>query len=160
MKLMHISGGCAMTNKDLFARLDNSARVYVDTNAFIYLLEASPAFFAGVKEFFDHAARSGAQLLTNELTLAECIYRPSREENSVLVSRYEDLLEPGDEVEIIRLDGALAKRAAMAGGKLGLKLTDAIHYVSAYESGCQFFATADSRVRSSPGIEVLNLRPQ
>lgn len=134
--------------------------IYVDSNVFVYLFEGPPQFFASVKDFFEHAAKAGARLSTNELTLAECIYKPSREDDIATVAKYEALLEPGDEIGIIGLDGALAKRAALAGGKQGLKLADAIHFLSALESGCQFFVTADTRVRSSPGLEVLNIRPQ
>ena len=142
------------------AKVTGTTRLYADSNVFIYLIEASPDFFVLAKRVFDHIDTVGARLLTNELTLAECIYKPSREDNSVLVSKYEAFLKPGDEIEIIGLDGALARRAAKAGGKLGLKLTDAIHYLSAFETGCQYFVTADTRVRSSPGLEVLNIRTE
>jgi predicted nucleic acid-binding protein len=145
-------------NEAQLAKIGNASRLYADSNVFIYLIEASPDFFVLAKRLFDHIDTVGARVLTNELTLAECIYKPSREDNSVLVARYEAFLEPGDEIEIIGLDGALARRAAKAGGKLGLKLADAVHYLSAYESGCQFFVTADTRVRSSPGLEVINIQ--
>jgi predicted nucleic acid-binding protein len=158
MTLTIIFAGCVTMNEAQLAKITNASRLYADSNVFIYLLEASPDFFVLAKRLFDHIDTVGARLLTNELTLAECIYKPSREDDGVLVSRYEAFLEPGDEIEIIGLDGALATRAAKAGGKLGLKLADAVHYLSAYESGCQFFVTADTRVRSSPELEVLNIQ--
>jgi predicted nucleic acid-binding protein len=159
-KLTPICAGCVAMSEKGLAKITSLSSVYVDSNVFVYLFEGPPQFFTSVKGFFEHTAKAGARLLTNELTLAECIYKPSREDDSVLVAKYEALLEPGDEIGIIGLDGALAKRAALAGGKQGLKLADAIHFISAFESGCQFFVTADTRVRSSPGLEVLNIRPQ
>lgn len=160
MKLTITFAGCATMIEAQLAKITNASRLYADSNIFIYLIESSPEYFVLAKRVFDRIDAVGARLLTNELTLAECIYKPSRDDNTALVSKYEAFLEPGDEIEIIGLDGALAWRAAKAGGKLGLKLADAVHYLSAYETGCQFFVTADTRVRSSPGLEVLNIRSQ
>ena len=80
----------------------------MDLNVFVYLFEGPPEFFASVMSFFEQTAKAGARLMTSEFTLAECIYKPSREDDFALVAKYEALLEPGDEIEIVGLDGALA----------------------------------------------------
>jgi predicted nucleic acid-binding protein len=137
--------------------ISSASRVYVDSNIFIYFVELNPDYFIRAEELFDHIDTVGARLLTNEYTLAECIYQPSRDSNFSLVAQYESLFEREGEVQLLSLDGALAKRAAFTGGKLGLKLADAIHYISALEAGCDFFVTADAAFKSGPAMKVLRL---
>jgi predicted nucleic acid-binding protein len=137
--------------------ISGASRVYVDSNVFIYFLEASPEFFPKAKDFFEHADKLGSAILTNEYTVAECIYQPSRNGNLSLVAKYGSLFGKEGEVQLIGLDGALARRAALAGGALGLKLADAIHFVSALESGCDFFVTAHAAFKSGPAMKVLRL---
>jgi predicted nucleic acid-binding protein len=131
--------------------------VYLDSNIFIYFIETAPGFHPLVKDVFAHVASVGAIVLTNELTLAECIYQPSRDEDQELVLLYEGLLEKSGDVGLLELDGALVKRAALNGGALGLKLFDAIHFVSALEAGCHIFVTADAAFKSGPAMKVLRL---
>ena len=138
-------------------KIAGSSVVYIDTNIFVYFVEAAPNFFQKVKELFEHVAAVGARLVTSEITLAECIYRPSQDHDAPLVSVYEMLFEQSGEIDLVALDGALAKRAAVAGGGVGLKLIDAIHYMSALESGCDFFVTSDSAFRSGPKMAVLRV---
>jgi predicted nucleic acid-binding protein len=138
-------------------KISGSSVVYIDTNIFVYFVEATPSFFQKVKELFEHVASVGARLITSEITLAECIYRPSQDHDAALVSIYEMLFEQSGEIDLVPLDGALAKRAAVAGGGVGLKLIDAIHYMSALEAGCDFFVTSDSAFRSGPKMAVLRV---
>lgn len=138
-------------------KIAGSSVVYIDTNIFVYFVEAAPDFFQKAKELFEHAAAVGARLVTSEITLAECIYRPSQENDAALVSVYEMLFEQSGEVALVPLDGAIAKRAAAAGGGLGLKLIDAVHYMSALEAGCDFFVTSDAAFRSGPKMAVLRI---
>jgi predicted nucleic acid-binding protein len=137
--------------------ISSASRVYVDSNIFIYFVELNPEYFVKAQELFNHIDVVGARLFTNEYTLAECIYQPSRDSNFSLVTKYESLFEKEGEVQLLSLDGALAKRASFAGGKLGLKLADAIHYISALEAGCDFFVTADTAFKSGPAMKVLRL---
>lgn len=138
-------------------KISGSSVVYIDTNIFVYFVEATPGFFQKAKELFEHVAATGARLVTSEITLAECIYRPSQNHDAPLVSVYEMLFEQSGEIDLVPLDGAIAKRAAAAGGSIGLKLIDAVHYMSALEAGCDFFVTSDSAFKSGPKMAVLRL---
>src|SRR5688500_16266012 len=99
-----------------FAR---SARIYVDTNIWIYYVEANPAFLPKVVAMLVRASDAGTRLVTSELAIAECLIRPSRQGDKALVALYENFFAEGD-MEVVGLDGALARRAALAGGALGL----------------------------------------
>ena len=150
-----------MHNINLKKPLSQSGTRYVTTRLFcllfIYFIETTPGFHPLVKNMFGQMAESGASAVTSQLTLAECIYQPSRNEDQELVLLYESLLESSGDVEMLALDGALMKRAALNGGTLGLKLLDAIHFISALEAGCDFFVTADSAFKSGPAMKVLRL---
>lgn len=137
-----------------------TSTVYVDTNIFIHFIEASPTFFAKTKQIFEHIDAVGARIVTSEITLAECLYKPSQDQNTTLVAVYGELFEKSGDVSLIPLDGMVAKRAALRGGGLGLKLVDAIHYVSALEARCDLFITTDAQFRSDNDLEVWRISEQ
>ncbi len=132
------------------------SRLYIDTNIWIYYIESHPAFVKQVHDLFVSVEAAASTLATNEITVAECLYKPSAENNMAVIDAYGRLFASG-EIELIPLDGTLAKQAAMQGGKLGLKLIDAIHYISALAHGCDHFITSDTRFRSGPGIKVVTM---
>jgi predicted nucleic acid-binding protein len=131
--------------------------VYIDTNVFVYFIETTPGFYPSVRALFERIAAVGATILTSELTLAECIYLPSRESDHELVELYQTLFDGSSDVKMLPLNGALASRAALAGGVLGLKLMDAIHYVSALEAGCDVFVSGDGSFKSGPAMTVIKV---
>jgi predicted nucleic acid-binding protein len=47
--------------------------------------------------------------------------------------------------------------AALLAGKQGMKLLDAIHYVTALQNNCQFIITNDRGFKSSETLEVIQL---
>jgi predicted nucleic acid-binding protein len=145
--------------KTVFDALTASSRVYIDTNIFIYFLERAPQFFEQVKNLFEHIDVVGAQLLTSEITVAECIYRPSQLDDQRLIRAYELLFEESNEVDLVPLDGLLAKQAALHGSQIGLKLIDSIHLVSALQSGCDYFVSSDARFKSGPRLNVIQILP-
>ena len=132
------------------------ARIYVDTNIWIYFLEGHPSFAPKIRAFFLAANASSALLVTSEMTIAECLLKPARDGDEEKISAYEALFDGGN-IEILPMDGALARRAALAGGALGLKLIDAIHYVSAREAGCRYFLTGDGRFKTGPELTVVGI---
>lgn len=130
------------------------AAVYVDTNIFICFIEATPGLYDRAAAAFALLAEKGARVLTSELTVAECLYLPAREENRELIAIYDRLFDASGDVALLPLTGGIARRAAIAGGAMGLKLMDAIHYLSALESGCSHFLTSDGQFKSGPGLRV------
>jgi predicted nucleic acid-binding protein len=136
--------------------LSASSRVYIDTNVWIYYIESTPAFVAKARAFFVAVEAAGAQLITNEIAIAECLYKPSQDGNAAALDAYERLFDSG-EIEIAPLNGKLARTAAVNGGQLGLKLIDAIHYFSALEWGCDYFVTSDAGFKSGPMTTVIRI---
>lgn len=152
LKSWRIFAGCVAMH-----RIGPSALVYIDSNVFIYFVEGEERLFAKANAFFAYVDLIGARLATSEMTLAECLYKPAQEQNTTLVETYANLIEQNDEILKIELTGHLAKQAGLIGGSIGLKLMDAVHYVSALQSGCDFLVTADTQFRSGPALTVVGL---
>jgi predicted nucleic acid-binding protein len=131
------------------------SRVYVDTNIFVYFIEGSEQFFPVAKKLFEHIVAVGAQVVTSEITVAECVYKPSHSQDQKLISIYEELFEKSGTIKLFPLDGMLTKQAALHGSQLGLKLIDAIHYESALQARCDVFVSADKRFKSGPQMRIL-----
>lgn len=129
-------------------------RIYVDSNAFIYVVENYQPFAESLRAFFAQCAAKRAVLVTSELTIAECLYRPFRERHAAFIRDYDDLFA-SDDVEIVELRGQVARYGAEIGGALRLKLLDAIHYASALQAGCSTFVSYDLQYRSRPGLRLL-----
>ncbi|MGL5362500.1 MAG: type II toxin-antitoxin system VapC family toxin [Bosea sp. (in: a-proteobacteria)] len=135
------------------AEFASGSRLYIDSNIWVYFIEANPLFVEAVRQLFLQAEAAGARLVTSEIAIAECLYKPAKDGNTLALAAY-DLLFGSGEIEIIPVDGALARSAALHGGMLGLKLIDAMHYLGALESGCDIFVTADAQFRSGPQMRV------
>jgi predicted nucleic acid-binding protein len=152
-KSTHTSGGCVAT-------IDFQAqdRVYVDSNIWIYLVESNPPYVDAAKRMFHLLQTSGATPVTSELTFAGCIWKPSQNNDDALLEVYSDLFG-GGEVEMADLNGDVCRLAAIKGGKMGLKLLDAIHYVTALNAGCRFLLTSDKQFKSGVEMQVVLLTP-
>jgi len=134
----------------------SGATIYVDANILIYFIDAEGDFAERAADFFRRSHEAGARLVTSELTMAECLYKPHRDGDGARVALYETAFKSGF-IALYPLSGDLAVRAAEVGGSLGLKLVDAIHYLSALEAGCDVFVTADRRFRSCEQMEVIGI---
>jgi predicted nucleic acid-binding protein len=130
--------------------------VYLDSNIVIYFVEESAAYSMRAKQFISRLVADGAKLITSELTVAECLYKPYRDGDLDGVELFRAMFN-SDLIGLYPLTGDLAIRATEHGGELQLKLVDCIHYVSALEAGCDFFVTADARFRSSQFLEVVGI---
>eukprot|EP01035_Chromulina_nebulosa_P019050 gene19050-biopygen14352 len=135
----------------------DASSVYIDTNIFIYWVEAVEPFFGDTKALFKRIGEVSCRVVTSEITLAECLYKPARDGDDALVALYERLFEQSGDIDLAALNGDVTKKAAKNGGILGLKLIDAVHYVTALENGCDYFVTSDDRFRSGPAMQVLRI---
>jgi predicted nucleic acid-binding protein len=149
------------TSDDCVAMIEipRAARIYVDTNLWIYHVQAVPIWVDRVGSFLDAAALAEATLLTSQFSWAECIAKPARDNDRLAMSAFDDFFQAGD-IELLPVDGDLAIRASRQGGSIGLKLADAIHFISALHHNCTHFATSDRRFRSGAELEMLLISHQ
>jgi predicted nucleic acid-binding protein len=135
--------------------------VYLDTNVFIHGiegndLEAAPiqTLFRGLRDFANASA-------TSELTLAELLApatRPGALHLNQKEKLYLDLIVGGGFIFLY----PVTRNVLISTGRLRLthsqKLPDAIHVVTAYETGCRYFMSYDKDGKKLPsGLD--HLRP-
>lgn len=142
-------------------------RLYVDTNAFIELIERQGETSDALGRVFDAVEAKRLSACTSELTLAEILVRPKREGNVALSRTYLDLLVFSRLVELLPVDRAVlietadyratAKQEAVAVPDRRNFLPDAIHVVTAIRAGCGTFLARDGRIRLP--VEIQRLPP-
>jgi predicted nucleic acid-binding protein len=129
------------------------ARVYIDANIFIYIVDGTPDYKLSAK----HAIASfegAAHFFSSQMSLGECLRGALRRGNSGSVADYSNLLETGGIVALEPVTLPLIKRAAALGAELNMKLVDAIHVATAEALGCEVFLTNDRGIRAPDGIEL------
>jgi predicted nucleic acid-binding protein len=137
----------------------DNAKIYVDTNIFIYLIEGHESFFRAANGFIRDCRSKAALLLTSELTVAECLYGAYKAQDRRKVDAYRELFSVSNIMQLLPLDRQVALDGARLGAPLGLKLIDGIHYASALRAGCDLFVSSDRRISRLPDIPVTRLAP-
>lgn len=130
----------------------DGARVAIDSNVLIYLLEGDPGLGPSAAELLDAAESGRMDLSMSALALAEVLAGPARSGDAarfeVLASELRDL-----PVTIRALDQPIAEDAAWLRGA-GMGLEGAVHLATALASGASVFVTNDRRISSLPRLEV------
>lgn len=133
-------------------------RLYLDANILILLGEGRGEQTSLLTELVAAQPASGTPFLcTSELTLAEVLVKPCREQDDRLITQYENWMVPGGIVEIGPVDTAVLRYAAVLRSQYkSIKLPDAIHISTAIGLGCSHLMTGD---RGLPDrIELLHSR--
>lgn len=130
-------------------------RLYLDTNILIALAEGEDDVSDALKQL---VSRSGAPVLvlfTSELTLAELIVRPYREQNDELLNLYESWLSSDGPFQTIKVNRSnLRVAASIRAQHPAIKLPDAIHLSTAITEGCSHVLTADGGIPDRLDVKV------
>ncbi len=133
-------------------------RLYFDASALIHMVEGAPG--ASAERFASTAAatgRMGTTIVTSELSLAEVLVKPLREQDFDLIIAYNNLLSvrPSDQIETIPISrNILGLAARIRNKKPSIKLPDAIHIATAEFSGCSEIITGDKRWTGASIIRI------
>ena len=139
-------------------RLAGHAIVGLDTNIFIYHLEAHPryqpltqALLAGVQ-----AGRQGA--ITSVVTVMELTVRPWRMGRAAVAYEYEALLLHFPNLTLADVTRDAARRAAQLRARYSVRPADALQVATALVHSATAFVTHDQRLaRLSPELDVIAL---
>ena len=121
------------------------ARIFWDTNLFIYLFEHNAEWSARVIEFRQRMVARGDQLLTSYLTLGEALTKPKEAGNSILEKSYLNFFTNGP-IELIAFEVEAAKRYAEIRSRERIRPADAIQLAWAAAARSDLFVTNDSRL--------------
>jgi predicted nucleic acid-binding protein len=109
-------------------------RVAIDTNVFIYDLDANPHYSGLANAVFESILDPGQAAVTSTLTMTEILVGPYR---SLDTQRADDLfafLAPYPHLEWIAPDLAIAEAAARIRAAYGLRIVDALQVATAISS--------------------------
>jgi predicted nucleic acid-binding protein len=132
------------------------ARVFWDTNLFIYLLENNPDWSPRVVELRQKMLSRGDQLLTSWLTVGEVLTKPRELRNSMIEKSYLNFFTSGA-IEVIAFEMEAAKRYGEIRSRERLRPTDAIQLACAAAAGTDLFVTNDSHLSGLvvPGVTFI-----
>ena len=129
------------------------ARIFWDTNLFIYLFERNPVWSSRVIEFRQRMLARKDELLTSYLTVGEALTKPREAGNTVLEKSYLNFFANGP-VELIPFELEAAKRYADIRSRERIRPADAIQLACAAAAKTDLFVTNDNRLSGTvvPGI--------
>ena len=139
-----------MTAEDL----RTAQRVYCDANVLIYLIEKNSDFHGLVRGLLHDLRATGAELISSELVIAECMTGAVRRDNPDIIAAYEaffsapdgGLLSEGRDKKGLRLipvSDPILWAVPEVALDFRLDLPDAIHFATALDQGCDAFLTND-----------------
>lgn len=133
------------------------ARIFWDTNLFIYLFEDNAVFANFVGQLRQRMLARGDQLLTSTLTVGEVLVGATKSAERGLAARYESFFR-GSALAVIAFDLEAASRYAAIRQDQGISRPDAIQLACAAAARADLFITNDERLskRIVPGLPFVS----
>ena len=138
-------------------RLPETGSLYLDACAFIYSVERLEPYRTLLEPVWRQAEAGALSLVTSELTLAEVLVRPLRDEDYTLVNIYYELFA-SPEIQLIPTTRLIWEETARLRALTNIRTPDAVHATTALQEGCSAFVTNDSVFRRLQSIDVIVLR--
>lgn len=128
-------------------------RVYLDSNFFIYALEAVEPWAEAARKILVALDAGDCVAVTSELSLAECLVKPLELGREEIADAYLGLLSDRRSLSVVPVTREILVEAARLRATARIKLPDAIHASTALQGKCSS-VTNDDRLKIE-GIEVL-----
>lgn len=125
--------------------------VYVDTPILIYTVERHPVYWTVLHSLWDGSRRGDFQVVSSELAFMEVLVLPLKNNDSALVSAYEQALLR-TEMGLLPITLSVLKQAARLRAIHNLRTPDAIHAATAIDTGCVAFITNDRASKQVPDL--------
>ena len=133
------------------------ARIYVDSNVFIYAVEGRADIAEPLAELLELLRSRPGSAVTSELTLAELLAKADMTQRR----DYLDLIVESGSVELCAVSRDILIETATYRRMMGAaKLADAIHVVTALQYGCSKLLSGDLRMKVPDGIELIDTNPR
>jgi predicted nucleic acid-binding protein len=133
-------------------------KVYLDTNVFIYAVEAVAEYEHVIEALFGLIEDAEVAAFTSELTLAESLAKPFEAGRHDIVGVYEEMLSPSSWLSVLSVERTILIEAARLQARLVLRLPDAIHVATAVAAGCDVVLSNDRRLRVPAGMVLRRLK--
>ncbi|MFK0332527.1 type II toxin-antitoxin system VapC family toxin [Rhizobium sp. NPDC090275] len=131
--------------------MDQFGRIYLDTNLFILAFETESDVAVKATLIMSKAkAQNPPRFVTSELTLAELLVLPYRQNNAWLVGLYHQVFS-GSWLDIQPVTRDILLSAARhRATNPARKLPDAVHVATAIGGGCTHLLSSDKRIGPGP----------
>ena len=132
-------------------------RTYLDSNIIIYALEGFEVYSVILSNFFNLVDHEFIEIVTSQLSLAECLVKPYAEKREDIIKIYREFIRTSNTLKVQELtENILIDSAKIRAKEKELKLPDAIHIATALFRNCSLFLTNDKRIKSSV-IDIIYL---
>jgi predicted nucleic acid-binding protein len=140
--------------------LPHLERLALDTAPLIYYIEKDANYFDSMKKIMRYI--SGSPHITayaSVMALKEVLVKPLTSGDSELAEEYENILTDNEQLVLMDVTPAVARKAAELRAKYGksLKALDAVHVATAIVSACDVFLTNDLALKKIDEIRVICL---
>ena len=132
-------------------------KIYLDANIIIYLMEGFEPCAPILSSLLEAIEAGQITCVTSEMTVAEVLVRPFKQDATDLVKTYIDAL---NDIRLLTLQPIAYQTlmdAAFARAKTGMKLPDAVHVATAVQSGCDVFLTNDKGIKTPKSLKLMSL---
>ena len=132
------------------------ARIFWDTNLFIYLFEKNAEWSQRVVESREQMLVRNDELLTSWLTVGEVLTKPKELRNTILEKSYLNFFLSGA-IAVIPFDFEAAKLYAEIRSRERIRPADSVQLACAAAAGTDLFVTNDNRLSNLivPGITFI-----
>jgi predicted nucleic acid-binding protein len=132
------------------------ARIFWDTNLFIYLFENNAEWSPRVVEFRQRMRQRRDELLTSCLTVGEVLTKPRELGNATLEKAYLNFFSGGS-IELVTFGLEAAKHYGEIRSRERVRPADAVQLACAAAAGTDLFVTNDGRLSKLvvPGVTFI-----
>jgi uncharacterized protein len=121
--------------------------IYLDSCILIYLFEAEPAKRRIIANIIRQ--HSNETFCISPLSKLECLVLPTKQNNSLLLARYERFLSV---LQMLEITSPIYDQALQLRAFYNLKTPDALHLATAIYYGCSEFWTNDLRLSKAANL--------
>jgi len=131
-------------------------RVYVDTSALIYAIEAPHLYPRLQTHFLDLFVHGQLTIVTSWITFAEVLAKPLQHGDALAEAGYREFFLPSPHFEILAVDQRVSDQAASLRALHGIKLPDALHIATGMIAACPLFLTGDAKWAQT-GLRIIDV---
>lgn len=138
-------------------RLERARLVHLDARVLALHLLGRPPYPELTRLLFDGLRSGDVTGQTSAISLYQLLVEPFRRGRDDLAHRAGDDLTAFRGLEIVEVDGRIARQAAEVRARLGGRAERALQLATALAADAELYLTQDSGLRRVAGIEVLDL---
>lgn len=123
-------------------------KIYLDTNIFIYGVEASKIYAKNIALLWEAIDQKKIVALTSEFTLSEILVKPIKDRNQKLINIYIQLIQNSEILKVSPLSRKILLQAAKLRSNINKPLPDLFHLATAIETDCNYILTNDKKMKN------------